>query len=208
MRQLVGWSLKEEEVGERGARVVDDWLVLGQYVQDEERGRIQRTWLLGAETRRPALMLQFSFMGQPFKEQLLPGTAQRAELVFWPGAAPLRARFDTRQDEVRPLTAMPGADTIRVALATTTAALARQPWHDRFLCVLRAVIPVCAEGGATWHAVDPAGDALPLTADDHWRLLTLSGGAAVDLAGEWNSETLRPLGMIADGAYHALGGAA
>lgn len=208
VRQLVGWALKEEEVGERGARVLDDWLVLGQHIVDEDRGRTQRTWLLGAETRRPALLLQFSFMGQPFKEQLLPGTAQRAELVFWPGAAPLRARFDARHGELRPLTAMPGADTIHAALAATTATLARQPWHDRFLCVLRAVTPVCAEGGTAWHVVDREGAALPLVEDDHWRLLTLSGGAAVDLAGEWNSETLRPLGMVAEGTYHALGGAA
>jgi hypothetical protein len=208
VRQLVGWALKEEEVGERGERVLDDWLVLGQHVVDEDRGRTQRTWLLGAESRRPALILQFSFMGQPFKEQLLPGTAQRAELVFWPGAAPVRARFDTRHGELRPLTAMPGADTIQAALRAVADALARQPWHDRFLCVLRAVTPVCAEGGTIWHVVDREGAALPLVEDDHWRLLALSGGAAVDLAGEWNGETLRPLGMIAEGTYHTLGGAA
>ena len=46
----------------------------------------------------------------------------------------------------------------------------------------------------------------------HWlwseslRLLALSGGAPVDLAGEWDGERLLPLGAVVDGRYEVLWG--
>src|SRR5258708_5895454 len=66
IRQLIGWNLKEEEVLANGEHVTDNWLLLGQAIEDIERGRAQRTWLLGTTTRRSALLLQFSFAGAPF----------------------------------------------------------------------------------------------------------------------------------------------
>jgi len=55
-----------------------------------------------------------------------------------------------------------------------------------------------------WSVVDSVGAALPLSKGEHWRLLALSGGAPVDLAAEWDGESLRPLGAMAEGAYHLL----
>jgi hypothetical protein len=46
---------------------------------------------------------------------------------------------------------------------------------------------------------------MPLAKGDHWLLLALSGGLRVDCFGEWDGETLLPLGTLAGGAYHALG---
>lgn len=92
LRQLIGWTLKQDEVNARGETVQDDWLILGQLLEDDERGKAQRTWLVGLRSQRPAMILQFSFAGQPFAEHFALGSHQEAELTFWPGVTPLRAQ--------------------------------------------------------------------------------------------------------------------
>src|SRR5260370_15789372 len=52
VRQMIGWTLSQEEVGARGEIVSDDWLILGQTLDEEERVRVQRTWLLGIRSQR------------------------------------------------------------------------------------------------------------------------------------------------------------
>lgn len=205
VRQLVGWSLKGDEVAARGEIVADNWLILGQHVEDEDRGRVQRTWLLGATTGRAALILQFSFMGLPFKEPLVPGMCQRGELAYWPGASGVRACFVTRTVEATPLDGLPGQASVEAFLAHVAAALARQPWQDRFLCVLRAVTPIYDSAKAAWWVSDDTGAALPLAASDHWLLLAISGGRPVALAGEWDGAALLPLGVVAECVYYPLG---
>ncbi len=204
VRQLIGWRIEDDEVGARGEVVSDDWLILGQYTQEEENhGRSQHTWLLGERTGRAALVLQYSYMGQPWKESLRTGVRQPGELVFWPGAAKVRARFATRSGEATPvLGGIPGADGVETCFAGVAGALARQPWQERFLCALHGVT---VADGDRWYVRDGDGMALRLKAGDHWKLLALSGGRPVDFAGEWDGEVVLPLGVVADGAYSSLG---
>src|SRR5262249_23603062 len=84
VRGLVGWTLKEEEVVSHGDLLRDTWLVIGQWIEEEDRGRAQRTWLLGRRSGRGALLLQFSYAGAPFPPAPFPGTALDATLSFWP----------------------------------------------------------------------------------------------------------------------------
>lgn len=210
VREMAGWYLREEEVEARGEHISDEWLVLGQYVRDEERGRSQHTWLFGVQSGRPAMVLQFSFMNAPFKEAFVPGLRQRGEVVFWPGAAGLRGHFVSRSAQSERLDAIPGAASIEELLAGVARMLGRQPWQDRFLCTLRGVVPIYDPAAGRWHIRDGAGAALPLRGDglwdDHWRLLAVSGGAPVELAGEWDGEALLPLGIVADRRYYQLAG--
>lgn len=204
VRLLVGWTLKEEEVAERGEIVTDDWLIVGQHTTDEDRGRVRRTWLLGRKSARPAVVVQFSYMGQPFRELMPPGTYQRGKLAFWPGAAPLRAYFLAREGAPEAIRAIPGQFSVTAFLTSAADALARQPWQDRMLCALRAVTPVYDVAANKWYIRDAAGAALPLAGDEHWKLLALSGGAPLDFAGEWDGVCVLPLGAVADGTYYAL----
>ena len=204
VRQAIGWTVKEEEVIARGETVADQWIVLGQRVTGEERLRTQRTWLLGSGTRRFALVLQFSAAGAPFPATMIPGSRQEATLAYWPGAYPQRALIRERGGSPTPLRdRLTGLETFEEFLAGLTRALACQPWLDRFPCALRDVVPV--RQGEQWLLQDHTGAALPLARGDHWRLLALSGGAPVDIAGEWNGAALLPLGVLADGSYHLLG---
>lgn len=213
VRGAVGWTLGQEEVVARGETVTDEWLILGQRVGSgqgaggEERLRAQRTWLLGAGTGLHALVLQFAHGAAPFPELLLPGTRLAADLAFRPSACPLRALVRARHGEPDPIRGpLPAGETVRAVLDRFAAAVARQPWLERLPCALDRVVPIRAprDGGAEWLVRDGAGAALPLAGGEHWRLLALSGGAPVDLAGEWDGEALLPLGALVDGAYHLL----
>jgi SWIM zinc finger len=205
VRQLLGFPVSQEEVTSSGERVKDDWLVLGQWVDDEERILVQRTWLHGLNTGRRALVLQFSATGAPFPEALVAGTHFQAELAFYPGAFPLRALVRERQGTPEAWAGpLPGTSTVEAFLADAAGALARQPWLDRLSCVLVGVTPV-HRADAGWGVVDAGGALLPLRGEAHWRLLALSGGAPLDVAGEWDGERLRVLGAGVEARYVVLG---
>ena len=207
VRQMVDERPQKEDITAHGDLVEDDWLLLGQIVEDEEKLRAQRTWLLGARSGRQALVLQFAFGAAPFAEMLLPGTHQEATLAFFPGANPLRAQFEARQGEVAPISGrLPGGDAIESFLVGVAATTARQPWQDRFLCVLRDVTLVRDLEGASWRIRDGSGVALPLVDIDYWRFLAISGGHPVDFVGEWDGEKLRVLGITTNDTYYPLVG--
>lgn len=207
VRQLVDERLKKEDVTAHGDLVVDDWLLLGQIIEEEEKLRAQRTWCLGSRSGRHALVLQFAFRQDPFAEMLVAGTHQEATLAFFPGANPLRAQVEARHGEVAPIAGrIAGTDSIDAYLEAAAATLARQPWQERFLCVLRDVTVVPHAEGGRWRVRDGNGVTLPLADGDYWRLLAISGGHLVDFAGEWNGEMLRALGIAANGTYYPLAG--
>ncbi len=205
IRQAIGWTLIQEEVAERGDAVEDDWYVLGQRVTgDDEKLRTQWTWLLGSRTGRYGLVLQFSAAGRPFGESFLPGTCQHATLAYWPSSFPQRALVLSRSGGPTPIRGeMPGFDSLRGFLVSVAEATGRQPWLDRFPCVLKQVVPVRDSAGR-WWVRDREGCALPLSNRDHWKLLALSGGLPVWLSAEWDRYSLLPLGALAAGKYFLL----
>lgn len=206
VRLLIGWNLSQEEVIAQGETVRDTWIVLGQNVDEDSRGKTQRTWLMGLNSKRPALIVQFSFANQPFAERFALGSQQEAELTFWPGTYPQRALVRQRFGVSEPFKdALPGVDKIDEFLGIVSQSLGRQPWLERFLCLVRGVTPVCSEEGKRWYVSDGEGNALPFAGTDGWQLLASSGGKPVDLAAEWDGEILRPLGVMVNGSYLLLG---
>jgi hypothetical protein len=206
VRAEVGISLPQEEVLERGERVDDRWIVLGQRTEEEGRLTVRRTWLLGEDTRRYALVLHFAAAGSPFAEGFVSGTKWRGEIAFYPGAYPLRAVVRTRSGGGDRCEGLPGHETVEALLDHTSKATALQPWLERLPAALRGVVPVLDGGpeGGRWLIRDRAGQALPLAGGEYWTLLSMSGGWPVDLAVEWDGEGLIPLGVAAGGTYRIL----
>jgi uncharacterized Zn finger protein len=207
IRQLIGWVRKEPEIRESGLRVTDDWLFLGQHTEGTDRGRTQYTWLQGITTGKAALLLQFSFAGAPFTENYPSGMQQKAEIAYWPGAVPQRALFTQRQEAITAIQrSLPGVATFDAFFEQVAHQLACHPWRERFLCILSDGLPIYETSSKRWSLCDQTGQALPLTQDsnEYWKLLALSGGHPVDFVGEWNGETLLPLGVLVDHSYHLL----
>lgn len=203
VRAMIGWSLKEDDVVARGESVSDEWIALGELVTNEDRLRVSRTWLLGTNTRRTALVLQFAVAGAGFEHAFVTGTRQQATMIYWPSAYPQRALVREREATLRStVVALPGHNSIAEFLDEVARALASQPWLERFPCVVRNVTPAFVD--QRWLIQDSTGTVLPLVDGTHWKMLALSGGKAVDFAAEWDGIQLRPLGMLAAGQYHPL----
>jgi len=205
VRAAIGFTQSQEELlAQPGLR--DRWFVLGQRVEEDGRLQTQRTWLIGSASARPALVLDFGAGAQPLDRSLVPGTVLDAELVFFPGAAPLRALVRQRHAPPEPGRALPAAD-IAAATAPYAAALARNPWIERFpLCVGPAGLARAEGDGERWLLVDEAGRALPIAAPfaGAWGLLARSGGRPLALCGEWDGNMLTPLGALIERRYVAL----
>jgi hypothetical protein len=203
VRSLIGWTLKEDEVIAHGDLAPDIWVSHGQSIEDQDRLRVQRTWLQGVRSGRAALVLQYAPMHQRFASALAPGEIWDATLAFWPSAYPQRALIHSRHTTAPLGKGLPGVSQVDTFLAGVSAALARQPWLDRFPCLLREVVPVPSREGA-WRIRDAEGASLPLLPGDYWLLVAVSGGSPLDLAGEWDGEALRPLGAVANGRFFRL----
>jgi hypothetical protein len=201
IRSLVGWTQSQEELLATGTGVRDRWLVLGQSVEEEERLRTQRRWLWGETTGRPALVLHFAFGTALLDTSLVPGTVLDAELVFFPGACPLRALVKDRFAPPEPIADPPGHDTLEAALAGYAAALGRNPWIERFPLALRAVQPV--RRGEAWQVRDASGAYLLLSPQfaTPWKLMALSGGQPLGLFGEFDGEVVLPLSLWVENRF-------
>jgi hypothetical protein len=177
-----------------GPAVRDRWRVVGRAVVDEERFRIQRTWLEGSETSRTALLLDFAAGSAALPAEPVPGTVVDADLAFFPGAWPQRALVARVHAEAERLYDWGGASTVDEALSQRARALGANPWLDRLPVVLSAVVP------AGLRVRDAGGVTLALHVDDdgRWQLEALSGGHPVGLAGEWRDGGVRPLAVWAD----------
>jgi hypothetical protein len=205
VRHLVGWPYNTVDLETQGERIRDDWAVLGQWEEMQDRGQFQYTWLRGLATGRTAQIVQFALPGGSYAELLMPGVSQRGEMGFWPGANPQRAYPLTREGNVHSLTGpLPGACAIEPFLASVADALARQPWQERFLAVLSPVTPYFGGEIGAWRLHDATGAALPLLPGDYWRLLAISGGRPLEVVGEWDGRALRVLGALGDGVYYPL----
>lgn len=187
----IGWTTETARVVAEGEKVEDDWLVLGRVVEPDDRLTIRRVWLRGATTGRLGLILSFAAAGRPLDPlPARPGEYVPGALSFYPGALPMRALLT--QTAPRLPAPRPTGLTAHQALASYVESLAADPWNERWPLVLQDVRP--APHGDGWALVDADGDGLEILPGwDVWKLLAVSAGDPITVAGEWNRAGLRPM---------------
>lgn len=210
VKAALGFAVSKEEVL-AGTTVSDRWVTLGQVVEEEERLRVRRTWLVGRQTGRRALVLDFAAGLQPLAQSIAAGIEFDGDLAFYPGRLPLRALVAATSNARGLEPALGGAAdaTIETGLRRYAEALGANPWTLRWPLVLSGVR--LAEDRDRWYLADSRGDALPLRASfagglQLWRLLSVSGGDAMTMLAEWDGEHALPLSAVSaeDGAYYDL----
>lgn len=200
IRALIGWTQNQEELLRMdGAR--DRWLVLGQRVEEEDRLRVQRVWLWGEQSGRAALILHFAHGQQPLDASFVTGAVIEAELVFFPGAYPLRAIVKQRYGAPAPPERISGYAKIADAHEAFAGAMAANPWLEKFPAPLLNVTPL--RRGDAWFVRDAEGRALKLAPrfEFGWTMLALSGGREIDVFGEWDGAHLWPLSTFAENCF-------
>lgn len=198
VRSRVGYTVSREDVLATPA-VNDGWHVVAS--RDLLDGKIatRRVWLAGTSIGRFALLLLFSpgnngFGGSPDAD-LVPGTVVTADLHFYPGQQ--RAVVGTRYADPAVGGRPARTSTIAEVQDAYAAALETDPWLTAFPAVVEATPEFISE---RWQLRDEAGLTVPLITGsiDPWRLLAVSGGHPVAVAGEWTPRGLVPLTTWAD----------
>lgn len=208
VRTTLGWNQSKEDALANEA-VHDRWLAVGSIVEDEDRVRVRRTWLVGRNTHRRALLLDFAAGAAPLSATAAAGTEFDADLAFYPGRFALRAQPKSRGDAL-PLSPDlgPAADaSINDALHRYALALGANPWLARWPLLLRAARPTRV--GDRWFLIDSHNAALPIhptfvRGPGLWRLLAISGGRPLSILAEWDGSLALPLSAIDSSALHDL----
>lgn len=190
LRLALGWTLEKEEVLAQGERLRDDWLVLAVAVEQRDaKLQERRVWLQGLASGRRALLVDFAFGGSGFDAAWIAGHVHKAEVAFYPGAAPLRALVAAQED------VLPGPMPQSEASSEWQDAAqrwSRNPWLRLQPLLIPQAAPV--RGQEAW-TVDTGAGRLPLRIADEsaWALAAQTGGHAVPLFGEWDGTRLTPL---------------
>lgn len=188
----LGWPMDKAEVLALDEPVDDEWHVAGLRTIERE-GRLveRRVWLQGRQSGRAALVLDYAQGGRGFETAWLSGRSYRCTLHFYPGRSPLRALLAGGNAEALVAQAAPpGATAAAAALADLAQRVAGNPLQATQPLWCARVQLQFADGQwwAAWPARDGAasGQVPVLVADDEaWHLLALTGGAPMQLFGEW-----------------------
>lgn len=199
MRALIGWTEDQDEL-KRQPGISDEWTVLGQRTELEDRLQVQRCWLKGRQSMRAALLLTFAYGNQAPFSGLMSGTCFEGELVFFPGRLGLRALLKTRSENTRVARELSGGSLTEEIIGWSEF-VARHPWLQRYPMSLSGVIPMDHDGA--WRLI--GSERHQVTLHPHfqssWNLAALGGGHPIDVFGEWDGDYLMPLSAVAEGRF-------
>ena len=137
-----GWQVRQADVL-AGVPDTDDWFVAGRSDTREDRIEVRRLWLRGSRSGRWAMLLSFAAYRQSLDDSLTVGTILHADLHRYPGGS-LRALAGHRYADPLPF-AQPAAVTLAAACDEIGAAVAAEPWLERFPATVLAS-PTVADG--------------------------------------------------------------
>lgn len=191
LRAALGLTVEREAVLAAGERLADDWLVLGQAIEEEDRLWLRRVWLQGRASGRRAMLLDYAHGTRRFEQAYVTGAGLAMTLAFFPGNGPLRALAAGEGRAVAPAP-LPPAVTLDEALDALSRAVAANPWQSPQPLLLGDGVPRRDPLG--W-CLQAARRCLRLRVGDEpaWQLLALAGGVPLTVFGEWDGEALRPL---------------
>lgn len=207
VRSWLGWTVPQDELLASTQGLRDDWLVVSQYLhEDIQTGiRTQTNWLRSKESKRSAVILHFAHRSQALDMSLSTGLILRGEMIYFPGAYPLRGIFRDPQPVASPFTPQGCAD-LQEFLDDYSSALAQNPWIELYPALLEKVLPRRSED-QRWMIADVEDRLLPLTRhfSAGWELLALSGGAPLSLFGLWDGFEFNPLAAWMEGRRVSFG---
>lgn len=194
IRSLLGWSVNQDELLASTQGMHDVWLVLHTHTELDEKTnlRTQANWLWGRNEKRIAQILNFAHQSQPIDASLVQGLVLQGELVYFPGAHPLRAIFKDKK-VVNEIIVPEGYESVNDLLDHYAAALGNNPWLDDFPAILENATPARVNEG--WILMDSQGLCvlMPASHPSAWELFALGGGGPLTIFGTWNGFRFTPL---------------
>ncbi|NSL87066.1 SWIM zinc finger family protein [Chitinophaga sp. Mgbs1] len=203
IRSIIGFTQSQEELKTQ-AGITDTWQVLGKQTTEEDRLVTERYWLYGLQTRRTALVLQYFVRNQPATQVMpAPGSTIRAELVYYPSAAPLRALIK-EQRPAPPDHSFHGYTGWQEVLTAQTTISARLPLYNDHVYTIASLTPVWHNN--QWWLQDAHQQMMPVRKGFRgiWQLLAFSGGEPLHMAVTGKEKEYEPLGIWHHQEYKLL----
>ena len=195
--QLIGWPVEKDEVL-AGKGHPDHWFAATRQLTRRDQLTTSATWFYGLNSHRWALTLNFGAASQMPIESTPLGQLLETSFHYYPGAHPERALPAPESKNSSPKSLPTTSETFPSLLERAAQNLAQNPFLTRTPFLLYATpLP-----GKTPALQDSEGKALPIRhRQDQWqRLLILSAGHPLLLAGEWDGRQLH-LHSAADGSH-------
>ena len=196
-----GMTVKKEELlTQKGYE--DDWLVMAQVeTKEEDNLTSRRAWLMGKKTGKIILILDFAFGGMGFPNVWINGFVYHAEVVFYPGAYPLRAIVKSAELG-QPFTQIIGYQNFTQFFDAYSKVISKNPWLGVFPVLMAQVTPVFCKN--QFHLVDSDNKTIKIAAKDDttaWQCVAMSGGKPIAVFGEWSGDDFTPLSIFAEGRF-------
>ena len=188
-----GYNLQKSKLKKDGA-IRDVWNLIGQTQHQEEQLSARRSWFVGANTKRFALVLEFTFGRNKFDIDWNMHSGYIGGLVYYPGTFSLRGHLFDVETMKRPKVPMPAYDLLAKFQKQFAIAVAKNPWIRAFPCSLRDMRLIASDEDLFIR--DQEGTIVPITnrfPEKIWSLVAISGGAPISLFGEWNGYDFTPL---------------
>jgi hypothetical protein len=194
---VLGVQMRKEEVIASGEGIEDVWHVWGRTLDEDADGmRVQRAWLVGQNSGRRTLILDFAHRTQTIENALPAGTVFSGKLVYYPGSVPLRALVVSNSTQDAAFSSA-HVGQIDEELGRWRKSVSANPWLPELPLLLRDVtIQRRAEG--QWELVASNGTSLPLvdTQVRLWQLLAISNAQPAVVFGTWNGEAFTVLSTL------------
>jgi hypothetical protein len=189
----IGFAQNQEALKEQTG-ITDTWLVLGKQSTEEDSLTTERNWLYGVTSNRYALVLQFIMRGQGAPLSFTPGMYMQAELVYYPSAAPLRALVKRHINAEKQMQYQGFANWQQVAEAETQFS-SQLPFRGERPFIIHQVRPV--QYNDQWWLQDAENNLAGIKKGfkNIWKLLSLSGGEALNVAVVGKEKIYEPVGV-------------
>lgn len=203
MLNIAGVNYKKEDLLKQEG-LQDNWLIMAQVSGVEEKLNFRRTWFIGEQTKRWAMLLEFTWGNERFQHQWKVGQLIEGSLVYYPSSYPLRALFKNYAYLPRDLETFPAYTHNTAFLTAYAKAIAANPWLQEFPASIKEVVPVMKAN--RMYLVDRDKKMLPLvkTSSAIWKLLAISSGHPIRVFGEWNGLYLTPISAFYEGRFCVL----
>lgn len=202
IRTWIGFTQNQEELKEQSG-ITDTWLVLGKQVTEDDNLTVERNWLYGVGSDQYALVLQFIVRGQGAQLAFTPGLFIQAELVFYPSVLPLRAIVKKQLNTEKVQQCKGFANWQQVAEAETSYS-STLPFRSERPFIIEQVRPVYFD--QQWWLQDNNNALMGIKSGfkSIWKLLSLSGGEALNMAVVGKENTYEPFGVWYQQEYKIL----
>lgn len=192
LRSALGITADKESVLLKGEQLRDQWLVAGVRLYEEDRLWVRRVWLIGKNSRRVAMLLDFSHGRRQFEQAFLAGSCFAMSVAFYPGNNPVRALIIDKPEAIDGY--FPAPIPLQDSLQQLTAQLAKNPWQDIRYLMLGNCVPLRKDEQWILLTDEQTQVELDIHGEDAWQLLAETGGEPLQGFGEWHGNKLRLLG--------------